>query len=153
MMKTTSMFRAIAIVGVAVSVAGCISAPVPADTIEAELLAADKAYDAYNLEYGYKAASEKFVDFEKGFMLEAGEGFLTGEAAIMAERQLDTAPSPVHWAPIGAMGASSGDLGVTWGSFSIDGDPETTGNYVTVWRKVDGVWKIVTDTAVDDPSE
>ena len=42
-------------------------------------------------------------------------------------------------------------MGITWGSFVVDGDPDTTGDYVTVWRKVNGEWKIVTDTAVDDP--
>ncbi len=114
-------------------------------------MAVDRAYEAYNLAHGYEAASLKFVDFEKGFMIEAGEGFLTGQAAIMAERQLDMVPSPVHWQPEGAMGAASGDLGITWGSFVVDGDPDTTGDYVTVWRKVNGEWKIVTDTAVDDP--
>ncbi len=153
MKQTAKALRSMALGSAVLSIVGCVSAPVSPATIEAELMEADMAYEAFNLEYGYEAASKKFVDFDKGFMLEAGEGFLTGEAAIMAERQLDTVPSPVHWKPIGAIGSASGDMGVTWGSFSVDGDPETTGNYVTVWRKVDGVWKIVTDTAVDDPAE
>ena len=142
--------------GLAIGTTGCTSLPTSdvhatAPQIEAELMAVDRAYEAYNLAHGYEAASLKFVDFEKGFMIEAGEGFLTGQAAIMAERQLDMVPSPVHWQPEGAMGAASGDLGITWGSFVVDGDPDTTGDYVTVWRKVNGEWKIVTDTAVDDP--
>jgi hypothetical protein len=153
MNKIVNTGRAVAIGTLVAMSAGCVSAPVSPDQVEAELLAADRAYEAYNLENGYEAASRKFVDFDKGFMIEAGDGFLVGEDAIMAERQLDTVPSPVHWQPIGAMGATSGDLGITWGSFSVDGDPETTGNYVTVWRKIDGEWKIVTDTAVDDPEE
>lgn len=121
------------------------------EQVNMELMAADRAYASHNLEYSYKMASSEFIDFDTAFMIEAGEGFLVGESDIMSERQLDAVPSPVHWAPIGAMGASSGDLGITWGAFSVDGDPETTGNYVTVWRKVNGEWKIVTDVAVDDP--
>jgi hypothetical protein len=157
MNQTVNTVCGIAMFGLAFSVAGCASLPASeaqatVPQIEAELLAVDRAYEAYNLAHGYEAASLKFVDFEKGFMIEAGEGFLTGQTAIMAERQLDTVPSPVHWEPEGAMGAASGDLGITWGSFVVDGDPDTTGDYVTVWRKVNGAWKIVTDTAVDDPA-
>ncbi|KCZ62846.1 hypothetical protein L53_09735 [Hyphomonas sp. L-53-1-40] len=157
MKQTVNTVCGIAMLGIAFSVAGCASLPASeaqatVSQIEAELLAVDRAYEAYNLAHGYEAASLKFVDFEKGFMIEAGEGFLTGQTAIMAERQLDTVPSPVHWEPEGAMGAASGDLGITWGSFVVDGDPNTTGDYVTVWRKVNGAWKIVTDTAVDDPA-
>jgi hypothetical protein len=121
--------------------------------IQSELMAADQAYEAYNLEYGYKAASLEFIDFENAFMIEAGDGFLTGKTDIMAERQLDTVPSPVHWTPIGAKASETGDFGITWGTFLVDYETDTTGNYVTVWKKVNGAWKIVTDVAVDDPVE
>ena len=147
-----TMMRATAVLSFTIGLTACASLPIPAEQVEEELLAADRAYEAYNLAHGYKAASLEYVDFEQGFMIEAGDGFLTGQKAIMAERQLDAVPSPVHWQPVGAMGASSADLGITWGSFVVDGDPDTTGDYVTVWRKVDGAWKIVTDTAVDDPA-
>tara|TARA_B100000949_G_scaffold127368_1_gene112441 strand:- start:164 stop:550 length:387 start_codon:yes stop_codon:yes gene_type:complete len=125
----------------------------PTETeVTSELMEADKAYEAFNIEFGYKAASLEFIDFEDAFMIEAGEGFLTGKADIMAERQLDTVPSPVHWTPIGAKVSDSGDFGITWGTFLVDYETDTTGNYVTVWHKVDGDWKIVTDVAVDDPA-
>ena len=128
MNQTVNTVCGVAMFGLAIGTTGCTSLPTSdvhatAPQIEAELMAVDRAY----------------------------EGFLTGQAAIMAERQLDMVPSPVHWQPEGAMGAASGDLGITWGSFVVDGDPDTTGDYVTVWRKVNGEWKIVTDTAVDDP--
>ncbi len=151
MIKFAKSCRYLACTAILAGLAGCASVTnqSPA-SIEQSLIAADKAYDAHNLQNGYKSASEAFIDFETAFMIEAGEGFLTDEASIMAERQLDTAPSPVHWGPIGAMAAASGDLGITWGTFSID-NSTTAGNYVTVWRKVNGEWKIVTDVAVDDP--
>lgn len=126
-------------------------AAVSEKSIEAELISADRAYDAFNLKHSYEMASLEFIDFETAFMMEAGQGFLRGKTAIMAERQIDDVPSSVHWQPIGSMGASSADLGITWGTFSVDGDPGVSGSYVTVWRKVDGEWKIVTDTVVDDP--
>lgn len=156
MIQIVRTMRTVAILGVAAGAVACASLEAPAvaefsETVEAKLMAADRAYEAYNLQYGYEAASLKFVDFEQGFMIEAGQGFLKGQAAIMAERQLDEVPSPVHWQPVGAMGAASGDMGITWGSFVVDGKPDTTGNYVTVWRYINGSWKIVTDVAVDDP--
>lgn len=137
-----------------VPVAACVTPAAPTideATIVSELLAADQAYERYNLEFGYEAASLEFIDFSEAFMIEAGEGFLTGKTDIMAERQLDTVPSPVHWSPIGAKASEAGDFGITWGTFLVEYETELTGNYVTVWKKVDGAWKIVTDVAVDDP--
>ena len=102
MNQTVNTVCGVAMFGLAIGTTGCTSLPTSdvhatAPQIEAELMAVDRAYEAYNLAHGYEAASLKFVDFEKGFMIDAGEGFLTGQAAIMAERQLDMVPSPVHW--------------------------------------------------------
>ena len=155
MIRIANTFRAgtIFILGMAVVACSSTSSALAQASVESELMDADRAYAAYNVEHGYKAASSKFIDFEKGFMIEAGRGFLEGETDIMSERQLDVTPSPVHWEPIGAMAGDSADLGMTWGTFIVEGTPETTGNYVTVWRKVEDEWKIVTDVAVDDPME
>ena len=134
--------------------AACATQPTASNSsaaTENELMAADRAYEAFNIEQGYKAASLEFIDFDEAIMIEAGEGFLTGKADIMAERQLDTVPSPVHWKPIGAKVGPSGAFGMTWGTFLVDYETDTTGNYVTVWHKVNGEWKIITDVAVDDP--
>lgn len=155
MYKIVKTLRATVLLSLPVVAVACVSAanPVPASStanVESELMAADRAYESYNQKYSYESASEEFIDFDKGFMMESGRGFLRGKTDIMAERKIDTVPSPVHWQPIGSMGAQSADMGVTWGTFSVDGDPLATGSYVTVWRKVAGEWKIVTDTVVDD---
>lgn len=141
----------IAMVTLAISTSGCASNSISSKpTFEEELMSADKAYEAHNLKFGFKDASTKFIDFKTGFMLNAEKGFLNGETQILEDRNLTTVPSPVHWQALGAMAASSGDLGITWGNFSVDGNPETNGNYVTVWKKISDEWKIVTDIAVDD---
>ncbi|MEM9055138.1 MAG: hypothetical protein AAGB16_07420, partial [Pseudomonadota bacterium] len=93
---------------------------------------------------------ETYFDFETAFLLEPDDGILVGEEAIMAQRQFDQTPSPVFWNPVGSMASGDADLGITWGKFGFEGDPNTQGSYLTVWRKVDGEWKIVTDVAVND---
>lgn len=65
MNKIVNTGRAVAIGTLVAMSAGCVSAPVSPDQVEAELLAADRAYEAYNLENGYEAASRKFVDLTR----------------------------------------------------------------------------------------
>lgn len=132
---------------------GCAHDPAQMkSSAENALIQIDQAYNDYNREFGFKQASEAFFDFKSAFIIEAGEGILTGEEAIMSKRNFDQAPSPVYWNPIGAMSSKSADLGITWGTFGTDGAPDEKGSYLTVWRKIDGEWKIVTDLAVNDPS-
>ena len=116
MVMTHKIVSAVLYVAIAQGMVGCVPSPTPSlDALEKELLSADRSYEAYNREYGFKAASQEFVDFDSAFMIEVGEGFLTTETDILAARDLTTVPSPVRWQPIGAM-AGGGDLGITWGS-------------------------------------
>lgn len=151
MSRNTFAKRPLIALMLAWGVAACATAPnAPSISAENELLQVDAAYDAYNRQNGFAAASEAFIDFESGFLIDGERGFLVGREAIMNDRQLDTVPSPVFWSPDGAMAAASGDFGITWGRFGVEGDPPTAGSYLTVWRQRDGEWKIVTDVAVDD---
>lgn len=60
-----------------------------------------------------------------------------------------------EWAPVEAV--ANGDLGVTWGIAAISGKGEdgkpyaVTTRYTTVWRKVDGAWKIWIDVGTPGP--
>ncbi|HEX2568526.1 MAG TPA: DUF4440 domain-containing protein [Polyangia bacterium] len=65
----------------------------------------------------------------------------------------------LSWSPEEAMAAASGDLGFTWGRWTLhgknkDGSPrEVHGKYVTIWKKqADGTWKFVLDTGQPDPA-
>lgn len=132
---------------------GCALDPTPThSSADDALIRIDQDYNDYNREFGFKQATEAYFDFGSAFIIEAGEGILTGEETILSKRNFDQAPSPVYWNPTGSMSSKSADLGITWGSFGIDGAPDEKGSYLTVWRKVDGEWKIVTDLAVNDPS-
>jgi ketosteroid isomerase-like protein len=48
-----------------------------------------------------------------------------------------------------------GALGVTTGSYvrtTTDAGKQTTGHYISVWKKLaDGTWRVIFDTGVPDP--
>ena len=59
----------------------------------------------------------------------------------------------LKWVPAGADVAASGDLGYTWGTYTLkfsdeDGEAEEDrGKYLTVWKKdASGAWKAIADT-------
>jgi ketosteroid isomerase-like protein len=58
----------------------------------------------------------------------------------------------IEWRATDAGVASSGDLGYTVGTYTMNmndaaGKPMTIdGHYVTIWKKVDGAWKVAVDT-------
>jgi uncharacterized protein (TIGR02246 family) len=76
-----------------------------------------------------------------------------GTAAIQAagEAQFKEMPDAVvSWTSDQVRVASSGDLAVETGSFTVDPDgegkkPATQGSFVTAWAKVDGQWRAITD--------
>ena len=60
-----------------------------------------------------------------------------------------------EWAPAGGEIAASADLAYTWGHYrwtASDGSGRaSTGNYVSIWRKMDGKWKWIVDLGVQAP--
>jgi ketosteroid isomerase-like protein len=61
------------------------------------------------------------------------------------------------WDPVEAVLAGSGDLGWTlgrWRMLAADSDSLLgEGNYVTLWRKIDGDWRVAVDIGNSDPEE
>jgi ketosteroid isomerase-like protein len=131
--------------------------PVPKIDLAAErdaLTAADKAWnDAFN-------KSESPVEAFLGAMLDdarfqfADSPPAVGKDAIRAAltAMASTPGFHVEWAPSVAVVAASGDLGYTVGALAMkmdgpDGKPVAVdGHYVTIWKKVDGAWKVIVDT-------
>lgn len=79
-----------------------------------------------------------------------------GRQAIEAQLAQDQAANPTvvpSWSTDRVEVAASGDLAVEHGTWSetgvgADGSGTAEGQYVTVYRKVDGAWKIVSDISV-----
>lgn len=86
---------------------------------------------------------------------------VVGKAAIqnMYEQYYEKNPSLVPgWSTDRIEIASSGDLAIEYGSWGwTNGGPDGTladhGKYVTVYRKVDGSWKVLSDTSVSTKLE
>jgi ketosteroid isomerase-like protein len=119
-----------------------------------EVLETDRAFARHAAALGAQAA---FVEFAApdALMFRTGVGPVRGRAAI-ADVFAGTTAQPV-WAPEGGDIAASGDLAWTWGYFTWtprdpkDGKP-FTGNYVSVWKRIDGRWRWVVDLGVPGPA-
>ncbi|MGH8865872.1 MAG: YybH family protein [Burkholderiales bacterium] len=86
------------------------------------------------------------------FTLDDGK-ILKGVAALQADLQAgyDAAPDgTIDWTTNDVKVAASGDLAYELGVFTYDPDgagtkPAVSGEYVTVWSKIDGTWRAVVD--------
>ncbi len=117
-----------------------------------ELLEADCEFGKAVAARGIDGWVECFA--EDGKMFPAGGEVVEGKKAVrelMAARFAQPGFS-LHWTPLGAELARSGDFGYTYGMSESrftgkDGKPiVATGKYITVWRKEkDGAWKVIAD--------
>lgn len=110
----------------------------------AEWMALSQAKDATGIATGIFA--------EDGVSLFDGDVWL-GRSAIEAGQAADYAESPnstIQWTTTKVEVAASGELAYERGSSVSDPDgpgeaPERRGEYLTVWKKIDGVWRAVAD--------
>ncbi len=76
-----------------------------------------------------------------------------GQAAIDANREEEWAENPdftIGWTTTAVEVAASGDLAYERGTWTYDPDgpgeaAEESGEYVTVWKKMDGQWRVMVD--------
>ncbi|MGQ0733091.1 MAG: YybH family protein [Acidobacteriota bacterium] len=128
--------------------------------------AAPPAVDAAAEEQAIRAMSAKWLELERAkdaagvaaqFLDDAtvtwaGTGTATGPAAIEAllTKSWSEAPSVVTtWSTDRVHVAASGDMAVEQGTWSSTGGPtgDDHGKYITLYRKVNGAWKVAADTS------
>jgi ketosteroid isomerase-like protein len=138
---------------------GCASGP-QASALRAELLRTDAAFSAMSVERGAAEAFRTYLA-EDATSIENGGEFVRGRAAIVE----GLVPRPgsrfaLRWEPLQAEVATSGDLGYTFGRYTLltatgDEPPKThAGKYMTVWRRqADGTWRATVDMGNTSPSE
>ncbi len=128
-----------------------------AEAAKAEILAADRAFNAMAQTDGLEEAFVAYMDAADGILFRPGGAVVVGESAIRAT----FAAAPEHerlvWEPRDAEAAASGDLGYTWGVWRYyDGAdagaaPVASGKYVTIWRRnAAGEWRGAVDLGVSD---
>lgn len=124
----------------------------------APLLEVEKAFSDMSLEKGMLEAFTWFAD--KEVVLLRPESYpIIGKDAL-AESMAGVADSTfsLTWEPTDARIAGSGDLGYTFGVYTMkvlgEAGAESKGTYVTIWKKnEEGEWRYVLDTGQDGLGE
>ena len=128
------------------------------DSLKAVLINADKKFCEASLKKGFNNARMELVSDNA---IESGEGSmpLEGKKAIADFNATHPDSSfTLQWQPFKAEIAASGDLGYTFGGWTLTTktkaghDTALHGDYITVWEKqTDGTWKYVFDGGNDTP--
>jgi hypothetical protein len=114
-----------------------------------QLLDTDRSFSKLSEQKGIKFALIQFI-YNKGVFLRPGTFPLIGGQALNYISQLDDNSYMMTWEPRGGSVASSGELGYTYGVYSLKPNNKDTilyGTYVSVWKKqADGNWKFVLES-------
>jgi ketosteroid isomerase-like protein len=115
-----------------------------------KLLEADKAFSDMCEKQGMKDACIAWMDDENGVLLRPHHLPVAGAHAIDYLIQLNDTGYVLKWQPHNAEVAQAGDMGYTYGIYSIIpsvADTQLLGTYVNVWKKQkDGSWKFVVNS-------
>ena len=112
--------------------------------VDAQWLKAAQARDA---------AGEAAILADDGVIYPGHSNPLVGPAAWQAYLEKDLADNPkasISWTTDTIIFAKSGEMAVQTGKYEVTGlgpkgSGSDTGNFVTVWKKVNGVWKVAYD--------
>jgi ketosteroid isomerase-like protein len=110
------------------------------------LMDTDRSFSKLSEQKGIKFALIQFID-TKGVLLKPASIPIIGGQAINYVSQLNDSSYTMTWEPKGGDVASSGDMGYTYGLYSVkpnDRDTVLYGTYVSIWKQQpDGKWKFV----------
>ena len=110
------------------------------------LMQADQDFSNLSKAKGVKTAFLQYID-DSAVLLLPDHYPVTGRAAKEYYEKQEGAPE-LTWAPQSAVIAASGELGYTYGLWTLTAkDTTLQGTYVTIWKKgKDGAWKFVLDS-------
>jgi len=121
-------------------------------SLQIEIMDTDRAFSAMSKTSGLRNAFLDFID-SNGVLLRPGNLPLTGGNAMDFISQSNDSAFTMIWEPKTSSIASAGDLGYTYGVYSIKPAASDTvfyGTYVTIWkRQPNGKWKFVLQSAND----
>lgn len=111
-----------------------------------EMMDADREFSVMSENEGLRKAYEQYID-SNGVLLRPGSLPMAGGDAMDFLSQSNDTSIIMTWEPKDAELASSGELGYTYGVYSLKhkgADSVVYGSYVTIWkRQPDGKWKFV----------
>ncbi len=108
---------------------------------------ADISFSALSEQKGMKAAFLHYIDSD-AVLLRPDYYPIIGKEAVYYLQKINDSSFSLTWKPQNAEISSSGDLGYTYGIYTLhDKDTTMQGTYITLWRKhTDASWKFVLDT-------
>ncbi|MEP6674516.1 MAG: DUF4440 domain-containing protein [Ferruginibacter sp.] len=116
------------------------------------MLSADREFSALSKTKGMKAAFLEYID-SNGVLLRPGRLPIMGADAIDYLIQQNDSAFSFSWEPKDGFIAQSGELGYTFGVYTLRETGTDTaavksqGTYVSIWKKQsDGKWKYVLDS-------
>jgi ketosteroid isomerase-like protein len=124
-----------------------------------EIMQADRDFAAMAAQGSIPDAFAHFMDADEGRLVRGTAQPLIGEAQIRGNFDGLPETTLLHWEPLEGFASAAGDMGTTWGVWSlhVDGDrnsaPAARGTYVTLWhRNAEGEWRGLLDMGTNDPS-
>ena len=116
----------------------------------------DKAFSKMSEEKGMRNAFIEYLD-SNGVLLRPGHMPIIGASAIDYLIQQNDSSYQLTWQPQNAFIARSGELGYTYGIYTLKpASKDTTlyGTYISIWKKQnDGKWKFVLDSGNEGVTE
>jgi ketosteroid isomerase-like protein len=120
------------------------------------LIEADKQFSSLCVAQGMKAAFIEYLD-SNGVLLRPNHFPIVGADAVDFIIQQDESAYQLSWQPRFADVARSGEMGYTYGVYTLQQkqtDSVVYGTYVSIWKKQqDGKWKYVLDAGNEGVGE
>ncbi|MFM2361059.1 MAG: hypothetical protein RLY16_3052 [Bacteroidota bacterium] len=114
--------------------------------LKSELLSTDRAFSRLSEEQGLRVAYMEYIDSNGILLRPASLPFVAGDAIDFISQTNDSSIQ-MTWEPQTGEVAKSGELGYTYGVYSIKPKAEDTvyyGTYINVWkRNASGKWKLM----------
>ncbi len=121
---------------------------------KAAIIKADEAFSNMSKHQGMKKAFVEFMDND-AILLRPNHLPIVGADAVEFLSEVNDTSYTLTWKPSSAEISSSGDLGFTYGIYSLQmNDTSLSGTYVSIWKKqADGKWKFILDTGNEGVKE
>jgi len=122
------------------------------------LFQTDMEFSEFSVENGAAEAFKMYL-MEKAVQLPSGQNPILGRDKIYEDMIKAGSDYTLSWEPQDGEVSSSGDMGYTWGiytlSFQIDSGENQSqqGKYLNVWEKdVEGNWRVIIDMGNQNPN-
>lgn len=125
---------------------------------QSKVLQTDIEFSKKSVEVGAAEAFNMYLA-DDAVQLPAPSDPVSGRESIYRRMKQSSGKYVLRWEPKKAEVAKSGDMGYTWGMYTITSEDEhgerktTHGKYLNVWKKQsDGSWKVLIDIGNQSPT-